>query len=70
MPGEGINADQWSGLFEGTYHVGLGAIVVAGVGIALVLGLLGADALLLTGLLLVIVGTGILVDTWAHGFLH
>lgn len=67
---EWVNTQQWDALLRGDYHVGLGAIAVAGIGAGLVLGLVGGDALMVVGLVLVIVGTGILVDTWAHGFAH
>jgi hypothetical protein len=65
-----VNCDQWSSLLNGDYHVGWGAIVVAAAGVVLALGLLAGSSLLLLGLVLLVVGTGILVDTWAHGYEH
>jgi hypothetical protein len=65
-PGFGYTADQrtWEAFASGEFHIGYGAIVVV------VVGLLLLRVSLVLGVLLVIVGTGILVDAVAHQFLH
>ncbi len=67
---ECANCDQFSALASGDYHVGWGAIAIGAAGVLLVLGLVAGPSLAILGLLLLVVGTGILVDTWSHGFVH
>ena len=66
------NEVGFDALASGDFHVGWGSLVVAGVGVALVLGAIGTGTveLLLAGIVLLAVGVGIFVDAWAHGFFH
>jgi hypothetical protein len=52
-------------LFSGDYHVGYAALALAILGIVFVI----AGPLVL-GIVLVVLGVGIFVDTWAHGYFH
>ncbi len=51
-------------LGSGDFHIGYAALGVV------VLGLLLLPVHLWVGVVLVILGTGIFVDAWAHGFFH
>ena len=62
--------DGISALLDGNYHVGWGALVVVGGGVLLVLGLIAGVELLYLGIVLLLIGGGILVDTWAHQWYH
>ena len=63
------NSEMLAQFATGQSHALYGSAFVAFMGIGLVLGLLSPH-LLYVGLLLVIVGVGLFVVLWAHGFDH
>lgn len=65
-PGFGRSANQagWEALTGGGFHVGYAALAVV------VVGLLLLSVSLWAGVVLLVLGTGILVDVWAHEFWH
>lgn len=63
-----LNEEGVESFLDLSYHVGIGAVASAGIGLFLIL---TCDGLLLVlGIVLVIIGTGVLVDTWVHGYFH
>lgn len=62
--GRDVNQQGYESLSSGEFHVGYAALGVV------VLGVLLLAVSLWVGVLLVILGTAIFVDCWAHGWFH
>ena len=65
-----VNQEGVDAFATGRYHVGYGAIAVAALGTLLILGGVSGSAVMVVGIVLLAIGVGILVDTWAHGYFH
>ena len=60
-----VNRRGFTALVQGDYHLGYAAIGIAFVGVALL-----AAGLVWLGVVCLVAATGILVDTWVHGWFH
>ena len=64
------NRNGMASFLSGNSHVLYGAIGLTALGVYLSLAFSSNRTLLLVGLLVALVGVGIAVDVWAHGFKH